>query len=143
MKQEWIVVASRAEVRIFARKGIRSLELISEVGNPAGMLRTKDLESDSPGRATDNRMHARHAYSTEESSRDRSLRTFYREIIEIIQRGAFEHRFESLTIIAEPRLLGILRALLPANVKALVHHEISKDLSYEEPGEILARLGGV
>lgn len=143
MKQEWIVVASRDEVRIFARSGVRPLELISEFGNPAGMLRTKDLESDSPGRATDNRMRARHAYSTEESSRDRSLKTFYREIIEILQRGAFEHRFESLTIIAEPRLLGILRLLLPPQLHALVHHEILKDLSYEEPAEILARLGAV
>ncbi len=140
MNEEWIVVASRVEVRIFARKGRGDLELIREIGNPAGLLRTHDLESDTPGRATDNRMHARHAYSTQESARDRSLKTFYREITEILQRGAFEHRYDSLTIIAEPRLLGIVRALLPTNVKALVHHEISKDLSYEEPAKILSRL---
>ncbi len=143
MKQEWIVVASHEEVRIFARSGVRPLELIREIGNPAGILRTQDLESDSPGRSTDNRMRARHAYSSQESSRDRSLKTFYREIIEFLQQGAFEHRFDSLTIIAEPRLLGILRPLLSKQLHTLVHHEISKDLSYEEPAEILARLDSV
>jgi protein required for attachment to host cells len=140
MKQEWIVVASREEVRIFGRKGVGQLELIRDIGNPAGILRTQDLESDKPGRATDNRMRGRHAYSTEESARDRSLRDFYRDVIDIIERGMYEHVFDSITLIAEPRLLGIIRGLLPPGLTKLVRQEIPKDLSYEDPPQILARI---
>lgn len=140
MKEEWILVASREEARLFSRRGIGPLALISDMGNPAGLLKTQDLESDKPGRSTDNRMHARHAYSTEESAKDRSLRNFYREVIERLERGFYAHEYESLTLIAEPRLLGIIRDLLPDNVKRMVEREIPKDLSYENDIDIVARL---
>lgn len=140
MKYEWILVASRDEARIYSRRGIGPLELVTDIGNPAGLLRTQDLESDRHGRASDNRIHARRAYSTEESARDRSIKNFYREVIEIVERAVYEHRFDSLTLIAEPRLLGIIRNLLPPNIEKLIDREISKDLSYEEPKEILARI---
>lgn len=141
MKREWIVVASREEVRIFERLGVGPLNLIRDIGNPAGTLKTQDLESDRPGRATDNRMRARHSYSTQESSRDRSLRGFYRDVIDLIERAVYEHTFDSLTLIAEPRLLGMIRALMPPSVRKMVDREIQKDLSYEEPPQIIARLG--
>ena len=141
MKKEWIVVASREEVRIFQRMGVGALELIRDIGNPAGTLKTQDLESDKPGRASDNRMRARHAYSTEESSRDRSLRGFYRDVIDLIERAVYEHNFDNLTLIAEPRLLGIIRELMPPSVRRSLHREIPNDLSYEEPPQIIARLG--
>jgi protein required for attachment to host cells len=140
MKTEWVIVASREEVRIFARKGPGVLELVRDIGNPLGTLKAQAIESDKPGRATDNRMHARHAYTTEESMRDRVLRNFYRDIIDILERGMYEHAFDGLTLIAEPRLLGIIRALLPSGLQKLVRQEISKDLSYEEPAQILARI---
>lgn len=140
MKSEWIIVASREEVRIFAREGISPLRLIRDIGNPEGTLRTQDLESDKPGRAIDNRMRARYPYSTQESARVRSLRNFYRDIIDLVQRGMFDHEFESITLIAEPKLLGIIRELLPTNLRHLVRQEIQKDLSYEEPDQILARI---
>lgn len=140
MKQEWIVVASREEVRIFGRQGVGPLELIRDIGNPAGLLKTQDLESDKPGRATDNRMRGRHAYTTEENARDRALRDFYRDVIDILERGMYEHTFDSITLIAEPRLLGIIRGLLPARLQQLVRQEIPKDLSYEEAPQIQARI---
>ena len=134
------MVASRDEARIYARRGKGPLRLVCDMGNPAGVLRTQDLESDTPGRATDNRMRARHAYSTQESAKDHSLRTFYREVFERIERAAFDQEYETLTVIAEPRLLGILRALLPDNVRPTVHREIKKDLAYADDKMLLDRL---
>lgn len=140
MKEEWILVASREEARIFSRSGVGPLRLVVDMGNPTGRLKAHDLESDAPGRATDNRMRARHAYSTEESVRDRALRTFYREVIDRIERAHFDRDFDSLTLIAEPRLLGIIRALLPPGIQSSVMREIPKDLSYEDDSTILSRL---
>lgn len=140
MKEEWILVASRDEARIYARTGKGPLRLVCDMGNPEGMLRTRDLESDAPGRATDNRMRARHAYTTEESAKDHSLRTFYREVFDRIERGSFDQEFDTLTLIAEPRLLGILRALMPKGVSETVGREIKKDLAYEDERMIMDRL---
>jgi len=139
-RREWIVVASRDEVRIFARAGMSPLSLIYDIGNPSGLLRTQDLESDRPGRATDNRMHARHAYSQEEPAKERSLRNFYREVLDTIDHAFLERRFDSLTIVAEPRLLGVLRSLIPHRLAQIIEREIPKDLSHELEPTILGRL---
>ncbi|MEY4701046.1 MAG: hypothetical protein RL326_1233 [Pseudomonadota bacterium] len=140
MKEEWILVASRDEARIYARSGMGSLRLVCDMGNPEGLLRTRDLESDAPGRSTDNRMRARHAYSTQESAKEHSLRTFYREVFDRIERGSFAQEFDTLTVIAEPRLLGMLRELMPKGVSGMVGREIKKDLAYEDERMILDRL---
>jgi protein required for attachment to host cells len=141
IKTDWIVVASRDQVRIFSKKqGPHPLELITEIGNPSGRLRLKDLESDKPGRASDNRMHARHAYSKEEDAITRSTRDFYRQIVDLLVRGAEMRRFSQLNLIAEPRLLGFLRQMLPESLQRAINHEIAKDLSYEKAGDIKARL---
>ena len=84
-RTQWIVVASRDQVRIFSQRlGPHPLELVTEIGNPSGRLRLHDIESDKPGRATDNRMHARHAYSTEEDALTRNTNDFYRQVVEIL-----------------------------------------------------------
>ena len=140
MEDAWILVASRDEARIFSGRGMGPLSLICDIGNPLGRLKAQDIESDAPGRSVDNRMRARHAYSTEESMRDRSLRDFYREVLEKIERADFAHQYDTLTLIAEPRLLGIIRALLPQGVRSSVTREIAKDLSFEDDKKILARL---
>lgn len=140
MNTEWIVVASREQARIFSRRGIGELSLVCEMGNPQGLMKPQDLESDRPGRSTDNRMRARHAYSTEESATERSLRNFYREVIDRVEHSHYQHEFDSLTLIAEPRLLGILRSLLPDALSHVLRREIPKDLSYAEEKQILSRL---
>jgi protein required for attachment to host cells len=140
MKQEWILVASRDEVKIFKRSGPADIELIRDIGNPLGKAREQDLVTDKPGRATDNRMRARHSYSTEQSHRERVLIEFYRDISSILDRSFLSHEFEVLTIIAEPRLLGIIRNLLPLRIQRAIKREIRKDLSFAEPPQILGRL---
>jgi len=85
-------------------------------------------------------MRARHAYSTQESAKDHSLRTFYREVFDRIERGSFAQEFDTLTVIAEPRLLGMLRELMPKGVSGMVGREIKKDLAYEDERMILDRL---
>jgi protein required for attachment to host cells len=142
MEREWIIVASRDEVRIFKYAGPNKLELLRDIGNPLGLARAHELVTDKPGRSTDNRMRARHSYSTEQTKRERVLIDFYRDIVEILDKAWLNHEYEALTIIAEPRLLGIIRELLPTNLKRVLKREIAKDLSYAEETNIIGRLRG-
>ncbi len=141
MLKTWVLVASRDEVRIFERQGLGKLLLTWDVGNPSGRLKNQDIESDRHGASTDNRMRAQHSLSTEESARERQLKGFFREAISSIHRSFIEHGADRLVIAAEPRLLGIIRDLLPAELRRALSQEIPKDLWHEQAAEIEARLG--
>ena len=140
MDTTWIVVASREETRVFSRTGKGALSLVWDVGNPLGRLKLQDLVSDRSGAAGDNRKPGRLAYSTEESPRDRALKDFYREIAARLERSAEAREYEHLILIAEPRLLGMLRGILPSSVKRAISEEIHKDLSFADERELTERL---
>ena len=140
MDTTWIMVASRDEVRIFSRLGKGPLKLERDVANALGRLKTKDLVTDKAGASNDNRKPGRPAYSTEESPRDRALKDFYREIGALLDHSYSLHEFSRLVLIAEPRLLGILRSTLSEKVRQSVMDEIKKDLSYERAEQIAQRL---
>lgn len=136
MNERWILVASREEARIFSLTAERDLVLIADIGNPTARLKLQDLESDTPGRVSDNRMRARYPLRSEETSVERLLRDFYREVFDFLEKKFFAHEFSHLTCIAEPRLLGILRRLYPSALERIKPDEIPKDLSFEPPPNI-------
>lgn len=142
MNKTWIIVASRDEARVFSRETSTSrLVLEIDIGNPTGRLRSGDINSDKAGASTDNRMRGRHAYSTEEDPRDHLLRAFYGEFLEQVRHAFIEKRFHNLVLVAEPRLLGILRGLLPEMLQDVVTREVPKDLSFAPVRSLERRLG--
>ncbi len=140
MPKTWILVASRDQARIFVREGLGKLSLRWDVGNPAGRLKNQDIESDRHGASTDNRMRAQQSYSTEEEARDRLLKNFYRDTLASVERDYMKEGGDRLVIAAEPRLLGIIRELLPLHLQRALSQEIPKDLWHEQAREIEARL---
>ena len=140
MVTTWIVVASRDQVRVFSRKGLERLQLEWEVGNASGRLKNQDLESDRHGASTDNRMRAQQAYSTEEEARDRLLKNFYREFLSSLEHAFVAQDVDKLIIAAEPRLLGVLRQLLPHSLSRALSQEIHKDLWHENAEAITMRI---
>ncbi len=144
METTWIVVASRDEVRVFEMlRPDEELREVLDLGNASGRLKNIDIDSDAPGRASDNRMRARHAYSSEQEPRDRQLQNFYRDFLGSIDTSLSQHRFSRLVLVAEPRLLGLMRSLLSEQLSRAVRAEIPKDITYEGTREIQARVRGV
>ena len=140
MNKRWILVASREEARIFSLEADRTLKLIADIGNQLGHLRLQDLEADTPGRVADNRMRARYPLRSEQTSKERAICNFYREVFDLLEKKLYDHEFDTLTCIAEPRLLGILRRLYPTAVKRIEPDEIRKDLSFESPPQIIKHI---
>jgi protein required for attachment to host cells len=85
-------------------------------------------------------MRRRLAYSTEQSPKERSLINFYREIADQIDLALNKQKFDRLILIAEPRLLGILRTVLPSSVHGVIIQEIHKDLAFATEEQIMERL---
>jgi protein required for attachment to host cells len=141
MSTTWILVASRDEVRVFSRQGTgRALTLEIDIGNPSGRLKNSDIDSDRAGRSTDNRMHARHAYSSEVSPRDHLLHGFYTEILTTLRLAYLQQRFDDLILVAEPRLLGVIRERLPEILRPVITREVPRDLSFASPQQLASRV---
>ncbi len=141
MQPTWIIVASRDEVRLFEMlRPDEALREVLDLGNVSGKLKNIDIDSDAPGRASDNRMRARHAYSTEQEPRERLLENFYRDLLRNIDTAFSQHKFSHLVLVAEPRLLGLMRSLLSEQLSRVVRAEIPKDIAYEGSREIQARV---
>lgn len=141
MEKTWIVLANHSVARVLAMTSAKSdIEPVLTVENPHGRSKNAQLVTAAPGRATDNRMRARHSYSNEEDPKEHAVRTFYRELIDQLDRAYSRHQFSSLILIAEPRLLGLLRSLLTKQLRRIVQNEIHQEVVHETPEQIRARL---
>ncbi len=132
------------------------LQLAGKISDPLARLHDRDLVSDRPGRRAD---HApiqsgrrgatpRHATSSEHDAHVHEIETFARQVAHELEAARGAGQFDRLVIMAGPKFLGMLRAVLPTGVKATVASEVPKDLVNhpvqairEHLPESLSRLG--
>ena len=144
-----IVVADQAEARFYDAMGFgRPLTVAGRITNPAGRQHERDLVSDRPGRvferAADPRHRrgasARHSSGPEHSARRHSVEVFTRRIGAELERAWRARRFDSLVIVAGARLMGRLRAALPAGVRAKITGSVLKDIVHRPAEDVLPYL---
>ena len=141
MNKCWIVVAHRAGARIFLRRGhAPALELVEAIEHPRGRLQERDLGSDRPGRAYNSVGQSRHAMSNEHPMREHIAADFARELADKLQAGREARYFDALVLVAEPHLLGLLRAALDRATAALVSDTFTKDLVHVADADLPAHL---
>jgi protein required for attachment to host cells len=54
---------------------------------------------------------------------------FARKIVTVLDQAARRQRFDRLVLVAPPKLMGMLRGLLPPNLMDKVGGELTKDLT--------------
>ena len=141
MAPRWILVANRTLARLFLLTDKSTpLVLLREFHNDEGKLRNKELQSDKPGRSTDNRARARHSYSQEEDARERVLANFCRTVSGHLNAEQHAGKFSKLIIFAEPQVLGNLRDNLSPGTDSTVGACFAKDLCHEDATSILERV---
>jgi protein required for attachment to host cells len=70
----------------------------------------------------------------------RLLQNFYRELARQLDISFSQHRFSELVLVAEPRLLGVIRPLLSEQLRRIVRTELHKDITFETSKEIEERV---
>jgi protein required for attachment to host cells len=137
----WIIAADSTACRIFVADSpaaqLREIEVLS---NPQGRLREQDLVSDLPGRTFDSAGPGRHAKEVEVGPKKHEAVLFAGRVVERLEAGRVRHEFDKLAIVAAPEFLGLLRDKLTPPLRALVLHEIDKNVSRLDPKEIRSRL---
>jgi protein required for attachment to host cells len=131
-----IVVADRAEARFYDLGPSNSLQIAGRLVDPSARLPDRAFVSDRPGRVFDRApppvgrrgAGAHHATDGERSPRKHEAELFARRIAAELERGRRQGRFERLLLVAGPAFLGLLRASMNKNLRAITVAEVDKDL---------------
>jgi protein required for attachment to host cells len=145
MSITWIVVGQRAGARILEQKRPGAdLRLVSELDHPEGRLKSGEIDSDKPGTSfSSGPGPGRHPMAPEETSHDRVVANFARELAEVLTRARNEHRFDQLVLVAEPRFFGLLRGKLDDPTAAMLTGSLHKDLAHVPIHDLGPLLQGV
>ena len=140
----WIVVADGAGARLFLNTGPgKGLQNLPDGRMQTALETTRNQGSDRPGRVHDRMGEGRHAMEARADWHDRQKQEFARELAGHLNTAARDKAFDRLILVAPPKHLGMLRALLGAAAKRLVTGELPKDLTQASQKEILDHLGAI
>ncbi len=125
-----VLVADGARARFFRVDRVRrGLDLVREATSERAREKTSEIATDRQGRAFNSSgLGQRSAMEPHTDPQRLEKERFARTLAEILQSEVTEVGIERLILVAAPRTLGDLRAVLPAVVAERVAEEIDKDL---------------
>ncbi len=116
-----IAACSAAEARLW-RSGSRFGDWtdVVTIQNPSASSAEQELVSDRPGRSFDSFGAGRHAMAPKESAQQHELKVFAKAIADRLNQSISNNTFEHIVLLADPSLLGLLRAELSAPAERAV-----------------------
>jgi protein required for attachment to host cells len=138
METTWIVTADAGRARIFAESDpSQPLQEVEDMVNEMGRMRPTEIYTDNVGPTAGTRsIHntggqvPNKQYEQPTSPEEQARISFANAVAGALLKGHQERRFQKLTLIAEPKFLGVLRTALDPQLKPLVSHEINKDFTH-------------
>lgn len=151
-----ILVADDANARLYELPNPHALDgagndvltLVAELSDPTAHLHDRDLLSDRPGRKLDRAplqsgrrgATARHGTGEGPQPRLEAAKQFVQRIALRLQQAEAVRPVDQLVLVAAPRMLGLLRAGLPAALRAQVVDEVHRDLAHAGAPALLEHL---
>jgi protein required for attachment to host cells len=144
MNTTWILVANRANARLFESNGPgKGPQLRQEIPHPEGRLTNHEMGSDRPGRAYDSHGQGRHAMGKEHDNTEQTAIRFAKQLSLLLDDGRSRNQFTRLVLVAEARFLGQLRDALSPATSSLVAASLDKDLPGVAGQELARQLENV
>jgi protein required for attachment to host cells len=139
----WIVVANSSRARVLENRGAGTgLAALQAFEHPESRAKGSELVSDRPGHTASDR-GSRIALEPNTDAKRNVQEHFARELARSLEQGRVENRYQDLVLVASSPFLGILRAQLPAHVKAQVRKALDKDYTALAERELAAQLSAV
>lgn len=141
MPTTWIVVADASRARVIERRGDSSTE-IADLLNPEGRAHARDIGSDANGRFPKGGSNTGpgHAAGPDTDPVEHAVSMFAKRVARSLDEARVQGRYQSLCLVAPPKMLGLLRAELPTEVARRVVQEVGKDLSALDVRELVSRI---
>jgi len=131
----WLLVADASRAQIYAgRSPVAKLREVQAFDHPEGRAQARDLVTDRPGRRSDDA--TAHLSALDRNVKDREEEMFAKELSDFVDSEHTQHRFEHLSIVAPPSMLGHLRDKLPSRVRDAVLEEVAKTVTHQPISEI-------
>ena len=138
----WVLVAQRAEARLYEHRGPgKGIHLLEVLKNEEGRLRDGEINSDRPGRSFDSHHHRRHAMEPHETPHERIAAGFARTLAARLEKARTEGVFEQIILVAEPQMLGLLRKALGPTTAARLRGSIDKEYARSDRARLERELG--
>ncbi len=124
----WILVADESRARLFrAGASDGELEEIAGMVHPEGRMHGRDLTDDQPGSSHTSVGGVHHGLAPHTALDEKISREFARELVDLLEAGRVSHAFDQLTLVAEPKFLGMLRSMLSQQLARMVVRSLSKN----------------
>ncbi|MCX5493870.1 host attachment family protein [Kaistia dalseonensis] len=135
-RKSWVVVCDGAKALLFENDGdaeLINLKLVENLDQPDPANR--DIGTDRPGRVYQSHGSARSSVEEPDWHAEAEAK-FLALVADHLDKAVTAHQVKQVILVAPPRALGILRQRLSDGVRAVVKHEIAKDLAGLSTGEI-------
>ena len=139
----WVLVADGQHGRILSRTGtVTNLEAVAGGAFENEQHGSGDVGGGRPDRTRESVAGAPHALGTCADWQRAEKCDFARQLAERLEDGAWQDQFDRLILVAPPRTLGDLRAVLGPCARGRLAGDLDKDLTGMSPDDIEARLVG-
>lgn len=137
----WILTADRRRARIFStdRPHSQTLTEIETFFQPDSAFQEHELVEPRPGRNR-NAFGGRHGLDSRSSEREKSVKSFVRDLVDRLEKDYHHGRYSKLILVAAPDMLGEIRNHLSSNLKQSITYELDKDLTTLRPDELRGHL---
>lgn len=133
MDRTWVVVANATKSRVLSPRGKRRhLSELSSMENPRGRLHVRDLVTDGRGYVRP-MVGALTTYQSHQDPKARVIENFARRIAAHIELSRKTNAFQTLTLVAPPAFLGMLRKELSSATRQCMNGGLNLDLVNETP----------
>ena len=130
MASYWILAADSTEARLFTRdKKFSSLVEVQDWLHPESRLPGRDLENDRQGATFSSHGYGQNDNEKHTEPKKREAQDFARELARHLDTARANGEFKSLSIVADPSFLGLLRDHLDGKTRELIDQEVSKSLT--------------
>lgn len=141
MASYWILAADSTEARLFTRdKKHDPLVEHRDWLHPESRSPGRDLEDDRQGTTFSSQGYDRSENQKPTDPKTREAQDFARELAQFLDKARARGEFQALSIVAEPRFLGLLRERLDHGTRELVDREVDKNLTRRSPETIAGAL---
>jgi protein required for attachment to host cells len=128
MENCWIIVADSTRARLFRHEPGQHIHEFEDLLNPDARLKEQDLVSDSAGRGLNRSRASRFAMSEPVSHRELAEKEFAHRIAQFLVKARKRGDVQKLHMVAAPRFLGLLRAGLDDDTRAIIASETRKSV---------------
>lgn len=143
-KTTWVLLADGARARIVRLTNTKDENQVEDLVFEIDHKQLGEIMSDRPGRSFASAGKRRSALEYHSEPEKEQEARFAETLVAELEQRFLAHEFQRLAIVAEPRMLGVLRQKFPPTLQQAIVAEVAKDLTKvprHELAEAISQLG--